>query len=97
MKDAIGRLARRIAPRTMTNLETISRWDSEYEDHGPRIVVYERELRELRREVDAMRREQRRVVELYDAVFEHARRTGASADGSDAVAGHGPDESGRGA
>lgn len=74
MKQAIAKLARRIAPRTVQSLELITRWDAEYEDQGPRIMVYERELRELRREIDAMRREQRRVVELYDAVFDHVRR-----------------------
>ncbi|MGC0273776.1 hypothetical protein ACO0LV_12370 [Pseudactinotalea sp. Z1739] len=76
MKQKLANLVRRVAPRTVQNLEAITRWDAEYEDNGPRILVYERELRELRREVDAMRREQRRVVELYDAVFEHARGSG---------------------
>ncbi|MFC7405058.1 hypothetical protein [Georgenia alba] len=79
MKELIGRIARSVAPRTMTNLETITRFDAEYEQHGARILMYERELRELRREIDSMRREQRRVVELYDAVFEHARRNGGAA------------------
>ncbi|GAA4421598.1 hypothetical protein GCM10023169_14610 [Georgenia halophila] len=80
MKDIVGNVVRRIAPRTMQNLETINRWDAEYEDHGPRILMYERELREMRREIDAMRREQRRVTELYDAVFEHARRSGTAGE-----------------
>lgn len=77
MKNFLANLARRVAPRTVKNLESITRMDVEYEDGAGRIVFYERELRELRREVDAMRREQRRVIELYDAVFEHARRDSA--------------------
>lgn len=69
---------RRIAPRTVQNLESITRWDAEYEENGPRILLYERDLRDLRREVDAIRTEQRRVVELYDAVFQFVRANGGT-------------------
>jgi len=72
---------KRLAPRTVQNLESITRWDSEYEENGPRIVLYERDLRDLRREVDAIRTEQRRVVELYDAVFEYVRANGGTLPG----------------
>lgn len=74
----------RFAPRTVQNLQSISRWDAEYEENGPRIVLYERDLRDLRREVDAIRTEQRRVVELYDAVFEYVRANGGTLPGRDA-------------
>lgn len=72
---------KRLAPRTVQSLESITRWDAEYEENGPRILLYERDLRDLRREVDAIRTEQRRVVELYDAVFEYVRANGGTLPG----------------
>lgn len=78
MKSYLARLARRVAPRTVRNLEALSDLTAE-EGEGPlRFVAYERELHELRREVDALRRDHRRVSELYDVVFEWARRDAAA-------------------
>lgn len=65
--------ARNVAPRTIRNLEALSRANAEFDGSGSRIIVYERELRDMRREVDALRREHRRVIELYDAVFDYVR------------------------
>lgn len=68
---------RALAPRTFRNLESMSRINAEYELDGKRMIVYERELREMRREIDALRREHRRVIELYDAVFDYVRDGGS--------------------
>ena len=41
---------------------------------APQLISYERELRTLRREVDELRRENRRVAELYDVFFQWAHQ-----------------------
>lgn len=76
MKRWVARKVRALAPRTVRNLEAVGRVGAEYEASGARVILFEREVRELRRELDAMRRENRRVVELYDAVFEYVRHQG---------------------
>lgn len=73
-----SRLARRFAPRTVRNLEALNGIFAEPTEGPLRFVTYERELRELRREVDALRRDSRRVAELYDVVFEWARQDAAN-------------------
>lgn len=73
MKRFLVRTAERLAPRTVQNLRILNDTTAQYEESPSRLVAYERELRDLRRQVDEMRRDQRRVVELYDAVFAHAR------------------------
>ena len=85
--------ARSVAPRTMSNLEALSRANAEFDGSGPRMIVYERELRDLRREVDSLRREHRRVIELYDAVFDYVRANGAG-QGVGPGVGHGPGQLG---
>jgi hypothetical protein len=47
--------------------------EPEFDGALPRLISYERELRELRREVDELRRENRRVAELYDVFFHWAQ------------------------
>lgn len=74
MKTYLANLARRVAPRTVRNLEALSDLTADHGEGPLRFVAYERELQELRREVDALRRDNRRIGELYDAVFEWARR-----------------------
>ncbi|NNU27907.1 hypothetical protein [Isoptericola sediminis] len=74
MKSFLARIARRFAPRTVENLEALSDLTSDHAVGPLRFVAYERELQELRREVDALRRDNRRVAELYDVVFERARQ-----------------------
>ena len=44
----------------------------------PQLISYERELRTLRREVDELRRENRRVAELYDVFPVGAPECGAA-------------------
>jgi len=77
LKSYVANTARRIAPRTVRNLEALSDLNADHAEGPLRFVAYERELQELRREVDALRRDNRRVTELYDVVFERARRDAA--------------------
>ncbi|WP_402466778.1 hypothetical protein [Isoptericola aurantiacus] len=77
MKSYVARIARRFAPRTIRNLEALSDLTADHAEGPLRFVAYERELQDLRREVDALRRDNRRVAELYDVVFERARRDAA--------------------
>jgi hypothetical protein len=67
------RAAHRVAPRTVNNLRTLRALDQEFEQTPARFIQYEREIWALRREVDELRRDNRRVAELYDAVFEWAK------------------------
>jgi hypothetical protein len=77
VKHLLGRIARRIAPRTLTNLQRLSGLNEEFDQGPARFVNYERELRALRREIDELRRDNRRVAELYDVVFEWAHQAAA--------------------
>jgi hypothetical protein len=76
----LAKAAGRLAPRTMTNIATLNTLDKQYEDGPARFVSYERELRTLRREMDELRRDNRRVAELYDIVFEWAKTHAAEGD-----------------
>lgn len=89
VRDLMARAVRKVAPRTVRNLEAVGRVSAEYEESGSRLVLFEREVRELRRELDALRRENRRVVELYDAVFDYVRAQpgGENRPPSDATSG----------
>ena len=77
MKKLLSTAAERLAPGTFKNLRRLSALDPELERGLPLVLTYERELRALQREVDELRRDHRRVAELYDAVFEWARANGA--------------------
>jgi hypothetical protein len=78
VKKMLSTAAERLAPRTLKNLRRLSALDPELERGLPLVLTYERELRALQREVDELRRDHRRVAELYDAVFEWARTNGAA-------------------
>jgi hypothetical protein len=77
MKQFLAKIAQRLAPRTVANLRRLNALDPQLGDGGgglPQLVSYERELRALRREVDELRRENRRVAELYDVFFQWAHQ-----------------------
>ena len=78
MKNLLATAAERLAPRTLRNLRRLSALDPELDRALPLVLSYERELRELRREVDELRRDHRRVAELYDAVFAWAHADAAA-------------------
>ncbi len=82
MKKFLFNAAQRIAPRTVSNLRSLSSlqlsaMEKEFDQGPARFIHYERELRNLRREIDELRRDNRRVAELYDVVFEWAHRSAA--------------------
>ena len=74
MKQFLANIVQRLAPRTVANLRKLNHLDPELDRGLPRLISYERELRELRREVDELRRDNRRVAELYDVFFHWARQ-----------------------
>lgn len=78
MKKFLAKRIRRLAPRTTSNLRRLERLDPELQEGPSRFLAYERELRQLRREIDEMRRDNRRVAELYDVVFQWARENAAA-------------------
>ncbi|WP_157426552.1 hypothetical protein [Agromyces salentinus] len=57
-------------PRTYHNLQVLSTVDLQSDSMLERMISYETEVRELRAELNEIRRDNRRVVELYDLVFE---------------------------
>jgi len=82
VKKFLFNTAQRIAPRTFSNLRSLSSLqlsalEKEFDQGPARFIHYERELRNLRREIDELRRDNRRVAELYDVVFEWAHRNAA--------------------
>lgn len=80
MKKLISTAAERLAPRTLRNLRMLSAMDPDLQRELPLVLSYERELRALQREVDELRRDHRRVAELYDAVFAYAKQNARGAD-----------------
>jgi hypothetical protein len=75
MKRLLSSTAERLAPRTVNNLRKLNNLDDEFDSSDlSRLISYERELRELRREVDELRRDNRRVAELYDVFFQWAHQ-----------------------
>ena len=84
MKQFLAKVAQRLAPRTVTNLRKLNALDPQLGKGVPQLISYERELRLLRREVDELRRENRRVAELYDVFFQWAHQNvGPSVPASD--------------
>jgi Domain of unknown function (DUF6752) len=89
MKRLLSSTAERLAPRTVNNLRKLNNLDEEFDSSGlSRLISYERELRELRREVDELRRDNRRVAELYDVFFQWARQNSAGPPGAAASPNH---------
>jgi hypothetical protein len=75
MKRLLSSTAERLAPRTVNNLRKLNNLEDEFDSSDlSRLISYERELRELRREVDELRRDNRRVAELYDVFFQWAHQ-----------------------
>lgn len=81
-----AKAVRQMAPRTVSKLRLVSTLDPAFGYGAARFIAYERELRALRREIDALRRDNRRVAELYDVVFEWAK---SNAGGQGAAGGQG--------
>ncbi|MFF2370058.1 hypothetical protein [Agromyces sp. NPDC058110] len=69
MKRTIGRLASKAMPRTYSNLQLLSTMNDGGESVIATLVSLDEQVRELRAELNEVRRDNRRVVELYDLVF----------------------------
>jgi len=82
VKKLMAQLVQRLAPRTVTNLRALAVLDEEFNQGPERFLNYEREIARLRRDIDELRRDHRRVAELYDVVFESARARGAAHGGA---------------
>jgi hypothetical protein len=70
MENFFGRLLTRFAPRAATVLTTLIHASEESDGLIPRVLSYENEVRELRLEIDELRKDSLRIAELYDLVFE---------------------------
>jgi hypothetical protein len=73
MENFFGRLLSRFAPRTAKVLTTLIHASEEDEGLIPRVLSYENEVRELRKEIDELRRDSLRIAELYDLIFERLK------------------------
>lgn len=69
MREFAGRVASRLMPRTFDNLKKLSDVSLDDDAMVIRLLKYEEELRELKAELNEVRRDNRRVVELYELVF----------------------------
>lgn len=78
LRTVLRKTAERVAPGTVSSLRIINGLDTEFVDGPGRFIRYEREIAELRREIDELRRDNRRVAELYDLVFEWAKANAAA-------------------
>ncbi|QAV69992.1 hypothetical protein ESZ53_05820 [Salinibacterium sp. UTAS2018] len=72
MERLIGRILNKLAPRTANTIKVLVH-SSEDAGLASRIVNYEKEIAELRQEIDELRSDSVRVAELYDLVFERLR------------------------
>lgn len=74
MRKYLRKLAERIAPTAYERLRRLESLDASGGSVSDILLRYEDEVRDLRRQIDEVRREQRRVEELYDLLFERLHR-----------------------
>lgn len=74
MRKYLRKLAETIAPTAYNRLRRLSVLDDAGGSAAEILMRYEQQLHELSVQVDELRRENRRVVELYDLVFERLQR-----------------------
>lgn len=74
MRRYLRKLAEMIAPTAYRRLRRLSVLDDESLSGADILLRYEEQIHDLQAQVNEMRRENRRVVELYDAVFERLQR-----------------------
>lgn len=80
MKRIINKLIKWLAPRTSENLVYLTRASVKGNDIIDIVRAYDQELNELKAEMNEIRRNERRMAELYDLVFEHVRERAAVED-----------------
>lgn len=74
MRKYFRKLAEKIAPTAYERLRRLSVLDDEGGDASSILLRQQDEIRDLRLQIDELRRENRRVQELYDLVFERLRK-----------------------
>lgn len=73
MRKLLRSIAAKIAPTAYERLKQLSVLD-ENATATDVLLRYEAQVKDLQAQLDEVRREHRRVVELYDLVFERLRR-----------------------
>ncbi|MGV9195193.1 hypothetical protein ACQ143_12680 [Microbacterium sp. MC2] len=73
MRKYLRKLGEKIAPTAYTRLQRLSVLDADG-SAADILLRYEQQLHDLSAQVDELRRENRRVVELYDLLFERLQR-----------------------
>lgn len=74
MRKYLRKLAETIAPTAYNRLRRLSVLDQSGKGVSDILLRYEDEIRDLRQQLDEVRRENRRVEELYDLVFDRLQR-----------------------
>lgn len=74
MRKYIRKFAESIAPTAYTRLRRLSVLDDEDASTVSIFLRLEEEVHDLRRQLDELRRDNRRAVEMYDLVFERLHR-----------------------
>lgn len=74
MRRYLRKFAEMIAPTAYNRLRQLSVLDAENLTGSDILLRYEQEIADLRSQIDEVRRENRRVVELYDLVIERLQR-----------------------
>lgn len=75
-------MAESLAPTAYGRLRRLSALDDEDASSLSIYLNLEEEVHDLRRQVDELRRENRRVIELYDLVFERLHQENPLTDPS---------------
>lgn len=74
MRKYFRKFAETIAPTAYNRLRRLSVLDDEDASTVSIFLRLEQEVSDLRRQIDEVRRDNRRVVEMYDLVFERLQR-----------------------
>jgi hypothetical protein len=80
MRRLLRLLAQKVAPTAYGRLRKLSVLDDSTSTSDVLLRV-EEQVRDLQAQLDEVRREHRRVVELYDLVFERLQRENSLRDG----------------
>jgi len=74
MRKYLRKVAETVAPTAYNRLRRLSVLDQSGGSVSDILLRYEDELRDLRQQLDEVRRENRRVEELYDLLFDRLQR-----------------------
>jgi hypothetical protein len=74
MRKYLRKFAEMIAPTAYERLRRLNALDEGSGKVSDILLRYEDELHDLRQQIDEVRREHRRVEELYDLLFERLQR-----------------------